>query len=83
MDQLAAMLRPCHCRVHTPTIHSASHVHHKKELNGFLFLCIHVDVFQSIHVNYGAQLGGPSGRRSSTLSWCGYQTGKHFNVFLN
>lgn len=82
MDQMAAMLRPCHCRVHTPTIHAASHVDHKKRVEWFP-ISMHSCGSISIHVNYGAQLGGPSRRRSSTLSWCGYQTGKHFNVFLN
>ena len=33
----------CRCRwAHMPVIHSTSHVDHKKELHGFLFLCIHV-----------------------------------------
>ena len=35
---------------HAPMIHAASHVDHKKELHGFLFLCMH----------HGALLGGPS-----------------------
>ena len=42
--------------VHAPVIHAASHVDHKKELHGFLFLCIHVVLFLQLWCSAGAPL---------------------------
>ena len=79
---------------HAPVMYAASHIDHKKELHGFLFLYIHEVLAQSLNFvqvsvlvvlgrtcindrhnmrfcfyNYGATLGGPSGRRSSAINY--------------
>ena len=45
-------------RAYAPTSNTASHDNHKKILHGFPFLS---------RDDYGAPLGGPSGRRSSAM----------------
>ena len=45
-------------RAYAPTSNTASHDNHKKILHGFPFLS---------RDDYGAPLGGPSGRRSSAI----------------
>ena len=46
-------------RAYAPTSNTASHDNHKKILHGFPFLS---------RADYGAPLGGPSGRRSSAIN---------------
>ena len=46
-------------RAYAPTSNTASHDNHKKILHGFPFLS---------RDDYGAPLGGPSGRRSSAIT---------------
>ena len=46
-------------RAYAPTSNTASHDNHKKILHGFPFLS---------RDDYGAPLGGPSGRRSSAIN---------------
>ena len=48
-------------RAYAPTSNTASHDNHKKILHGFPFLS---------RDDYGAPLGGPSGRRSSANNTC-------------
>ena len=48
-------------RAYAPTSNTASHDNHKKILHGFPFLS---------RDDYGAPLGGPSGRRSSAMNMC-------------
>ena len=48
-------------RAYAPTSNTASHDNHKKILHGFPFLS---------RDDYGAPLGGPSGRRSSAMRLC-------------
>ena len=47
-------------RAYAPTSNTASHDNHKKILHGFPFLS---------RDDYGAPLGGPSGRRSSAINY--------------
>ena len=47
---------------HAPVIHAASHFDHKKRV-AWVPISMHTCV--SFFYNYGAPLGGPSGRRSS------------------
>ena len=54
-----ARLRRRRRRAYAPTSNTASHDNHKKILHGFPFLS---------RDDYGAPLGGPSGRRSSAMS---------------
>ena len=55
---------------HAPVIHAASHFDHKKRV---AWVPISMHTCGSFFYNYGAPLGGPSGRRSSaiTLIWVG------------
>ena len=53
-----ARLRRRRRRAYAPTSNTASHDNHKKILHGFPFLS---------RDDYGAPLGGPSGRRSSAI----------------
>ena len=47
-------------RAHAPVIHAASHVDHKKEFHGFIFLCVHMVLpFSTLR-----------GRRSSANNMC-------------
>ena len=54
-----ARLRRRRRRAYAPTSNTASHDNHKKILHGFPFLS---------RDDYGAPLGGPSGRRSSAMN---------------
>ena len=54
-----ARLRRRRRRAYAPTSNTASHDNHKKILHGFPFLS---------RDDYGAPLGGPSGRRSSAIT---------------
>ena len=63
-----ARLRRRRRRAYAPTSNTASHDNHKKILHGFPFLS---------RDDYGAPLGGPSGRRSSANSH-----GNKVGVFL-
>ena len=47
---------------HAPVIHAASHLDHKKRVS---WVPISMHTCGSFFYNYGAPLGGPSGRRSS------------------
>ena len=47
---------------HAPVIHAASHFDHKKRV---AWVSISMHTCGSFFYNYGAPLGGPSGRRSS------------------
>ena len=47
---------------HAPVIHAASHFDHKKRV---AWIPISMHTCGSFFYNYGAPLGGPSGRRSS------------------
>ena len=47
---------------HAPVIHAASHFDHKKRV---AWVPISMHTCGSFFYNYGAPLGGPSGRRSS------------------
>ena len=49
---------------HAPVIHAASHFDHKKRV---AWVPISMHTCGSIFYNYGAPLGGPSGRRSSAI----------------
>ena len=53
-----ARLRRRRRRAYAPTSNTASHDNHEKILHGFPFLS---------RDDYGAPLGGPSGRRSSAI----------------
>ena len=57
--RLVARLRRRRRRAYAPTSNTASHDNHKKILHGFPFLS---------RDDYGAPLGGPSGRRSSAIN---------------
>ena len=50
---------------HAPVIHAASHFDHKKRV---AWVPISMHTCGSIFYNYGAPLGGPSGRRSSFIN---------------
>ena len=50
---------------HAPVIHAASHFDHKKRV-AWVPISMHTCV--SFFYNYGAPLGGPSGRRSSAIN---------------
>ena len=52
-------------RAYAPTSNTASHDNHKKILHGFPFLS---------RDDYGAPLGGPSGRRSSAIIYVSFFT---------
>ena len=54
-------------RAYAPTSNTASHDNHKKILHGFPFLS---------RDDYGAPLGGPSGRRSSAINHCAIALGQ-------
>ena len=49
---------------HAPVIHAASHFDHKKRV---AWVPISMHTCGSFFYNYGAPLGGPSGRRSSAI----------------
>ena len=49
---------------HAPVIHAASHFDHKKRV---AWVSISMHTCGSFFYNYGAPLGGPSGRRSSAI----------------
>ena len=49
---------------HAPVIHAASHFDHKKRV---AWVSISMHTYGSFFYNYGAPLGGPSGRRSSAI----------------
>ena len=49
---------------HAPVIHAASHFDHKKRV---AWVPISMHTCGSFFYNYGAPLGGPSGRRSSAM----------------
>ena len=51
---------------HAPVIHAASHFDHKKRV---AWVSISMHTCGSFFYNYGAPLGGPSGRRSSAIIW--------------
>ena len=51
---------------HAPVIHAASHFDHKKRV---AWVSISMHTCGSFFYNYGAPLGGPSGRRSSAKKW--------------
>ena len=57
---------------HAPVIHAASHFDHKKRV-AWVPISMHTCV--SFFYNYGAPLGGPSGRRSSAITF-------HDSLFL-
>ena len=63
---------------HAPVIHAASHFDHKKRV---AWVPISMHTCASFFYNYGAPLGGPSGRRSSAIM----HTPSHTNLckFLN
>ena len=46
-------------RAYAPTSNTAGHDHHEKSTHGFPFLLLY---------EYGASLGGPSGRQSSAIN---------------
>ena len=50
---------------HAPVIHTASHFDHKKRV---AWVPISMHTRGSFFYNYGAPLGGPSGRRSSAMT---------------
>ena len=50
---------------HAPVIHAASHFDHKKRV---AWVSISMHTCGSFFYNYGAPLGGPSGRRSSAIN---------------
>ena len=50
---------------HAPVIHAASHFDHKKRV---AWVSISMHTCGSFFYNYGAPLGGPSGRRSSAIT---------------
>ena len=50
---------------HAPVIHAASHFDHKKRV---AWVPISMHTCGSFFYNYGAPLGGPSGRRSSAIT---------------
>ena len=50
---------------HAPVIHAASHFDHKKRV---AWVPISMHTCGSFFYNYGAPLGGPSGRRSSAIN---------------
>ena len=52
-------------RTHAPVIHAASHFDHEKTV---AWVPISMHTRGSFFYNYGAPLGGPSGRRSSAIS---------------
>ena len=52
---------------HAPVIHAASHFDHKKRV---AWVPISKHTCGSFFYNYGAPLGGPSGRRSSAIMRC-------------
>ena len=57
--------RRCRRRwAHAPVIHAASHFDHKKRV---AWVPISMHTCGSFFYNYGAPLGGPSGRRSSAM----------------
>ena len=51
---------------HAPVIHAASHFDHKKRV---AWVPISMHTCGSFFYNYGAPLGGPSGRRSSAVNY--------------
>ena len=51
---------------HAPVIHAASHFDHKKRV---AWVPISMHTCGSFFYNYGAPLGGPSGRRSSAKTY--------------
>ena len=51
---------------HAPVIHAASHFDHKKRV---AWVPISMHTCGSFFYNYGAPLGGPSGRRSSAINY--------------
>ena len=51
--------------LHAPVIHAASHFDHKKRV---AWVPISMHTSGSFFYNYGAPLGGPSGRRSSAMN---------------
>ena len=54
---------------HAPVIHAASHFDQKKRV---AWVPISMHTCGSFFYNYGAPLGGPSGRRSSAIIQKGY-----------
>ena len=52
---------------HAPVIHAASHFYQKKRV---AWVPISMHTCGSFFYNYGAPLGGPSGRRSSAKKTC-------------
>ena len=54
-----------HRWAHAPVIHAASHFDHKKRV---AWVPISMHTCGSFFYNYGAPLGGPSGRRSSAIT---------------
>ena len=56
--------RPRRRWAHAPVIHAASHFDHKKRVS---WVPISMHTCGSFFYNYGAPLGGPSGRRSSAI----------------
>ena len=61
---------------HAPVIHAASHFDHKKRV---AWVPISMHTCGSFFYNYGAPLGGPSGRRSSAIT-CN-PIGPYFSLF--
>ena len=53
---------------HAPVIHAASHFDHKKKV---AWVPISMHTCGSFFYNYGAPLGGPSGRRSPAINTTG------------
>ena len=51
---------------HAPVIHATSHFDHKKRV---AWVPISMHTCGSFFYNYGAPLGGPSGRRSSAITY--------------
>ena len=56
---------------HAPVIHAASHFDHKKRV-AWVSISISMHTCGSFFYNYGAPLGGPSGRRSSAIITGGF-----------
>ena len=54
---------------HAPVIHAASHFDHKRRV---AWVSISMHRCGSFFYNYGAPLGGPSGRRSSATNPCNF-----------
>ena len=61
---LCDVVRRHHRWAHAPVIHAASHFDQKKRV---AWVPISMHTCGSFFYNYGAPLGGPSGRRSSAM----------------